>query len=127
MCGLSLVLCFKQNTAYVLRISVWSSDVCSSDLGHYTDQGSYFGAQMPHHRSCRAMISLARIPNAPTDDVRSQLQFPFPGRDTAGNGDQSKRLSLVLVRTRHKKAQNFPINSHQNEIGSPSCRERVCP
>src|SRR3546814_20860977 len=23
---------FKQNTAYVLRISYWSSDVCSSDL-----------------------------------------------------------------------------------------------
>src|SRR3546814_3774090 len=25
-------LCFKQNTAYDMRISDWSSDVCSSDL-----------------------------------------------------------------------------------------------
>src|SRR3546814_7345889 len=25
---------FKQKTAYELRISDWSSDVCSSDLGH---------------------------------------------------------------------------------------------
>src|SRR3546814_13497370 len=25
-------LCFKQNTAYEMRISDWSSDVCSSDL-----------------------------------------------------------------------------------------------
>src|SRR3546814_7931926 len=25
--------CFKQKTAYELRISDWSSDVCSSDLG----------------------------------------------------------------------------------------------
>src|SRR3546814_977607 len=25
---------FKQNTAYELRISYWSSDVCSSDLPH---------------------------------------------------------------------------------------------
>src|SRR3546814_6130264 len=25
--------CFKQKTAYVVRISDWSSDVCSSDLG----------------------------------------------------------------------------------------------
>src|SRR3546814_6958719 len=26
------VLCFKQKTAYEVRISDWSSDVCSSDL-----------------------------------------------------------------------------------------------
>src|SRR3546814_3333287 len=26
------VLCFKQKTAYEMRISDWSSDVCSSDL-----------------------------------------------------------------------------------------------
>src|SRR3546814_10680983 len=29
--------CFKQNTAYVLRISDWSSDVCSSDLAAASD------------------------------------------------------------------------------------------
>src|SRR3546814_4559840 len=28
-----LIFCFKQNTAYEMRISDWSSDVCSSDLG----------------------------------------------------------------------------------------------
>src|SRR3546814_5310016 len=28
---------FKQKTAYELRISDWSSDVCSSDLVNYTD------------------------------------------------------------------------------------------
>src|SRR3546814_11444016 len=27
-----MFFCFKQKTAYVLRISDWSSDVCSSDL-----------------------------------------------------------------------------------------------
>src|SRR3546814_17029416 len=34
MCVLILVLCFffKQKTAYEMRISDWSSDVCSSDL-----------------------------------------------------------------------------------------------
>src|SRR3546814_4584282 len=35
-----LFFCFKQKTAYEMRISDWSSDVCSSDL-----LGS--GAQMP--------------------------------------------------------------------------------
>src|SRR3546814_3255116 len=35
MCWYSVVLlffCFKQKTAYEMRISDWSSDVCSSDL-----------------------------------------------------------------------------------------------
>src|SRR3546814_9259091 len=27
-----LIVCFKQKTAYEMRISDWSSDVCSSDL-----------------------------------------------------------------------------------------------
>src|SRR3546814_6669784 len=30
---LTFVFFFKQKTAYVMRISDWSSDVCSSDLG----------------------------------------------------------------------------------------------
>src|SRR3546814_2673448 len=30
---------FKQKTAYEMRISDWSSDVCSSDLGAGTDRG----------------------------------------------------------------------------------------
>src|SRR3546814_6796744 len=35
MCVLRYVVfcCFKQKTAYEMRISDWSSDVCSSDLG----------------------------------------------------------------------------------------------
>src|SRR3546814_6062517 len=35
MCGFRYVLLFffKQKTAYEMRISDWSSDVCSSDLG----------------------------------------------------------------------------------------------
>src|SRR3546814_3334091 len=31
---LFIVFFFKQKTAYEMRISDWSSDVCSSDLGH---------------------------------------------------------------------------------------------
>src|SRR3546814_10368897 len=32
MCGLHRYFVFKQKTAYEMRISDWSSDVCSSDL-----------------------------------------------------------------------------------------------
>src|SRR3546814_2282694 len=32
LCGLCVFFFFKQKTAYEMRISDWSSDVCSSDL-----------------------------------------------------------------------------------------------
>src|SRR3546814_4548197 len=34
MSSCTMFLFFKQKTAYERRISDWSSDVCSSDLGH---------------------------------------------------------------------------------------------
>src|SRR3546814_7726404 len=34
MCRLCVFFFFKQKTAYEMRISDWSSDVCSSDLHH---------------------------------------------------------------------------------------------
>src|SRR3546814_8000954 len=36
-CGLLSFFFFKQKTAYVMRISDWSSDVCSSDLAGRLD------------------------------------------------------------------------------------------
>src|SRR3546814_532510 len=36
---------FKQNTAYEMRISDWSSDVCSSDLKYSTDWSAFLGAK----------------------------------------------------------------------------------
>src|SRR3546814_6691649 len=45
MCDFVDVVCFKQKTAYEMRISDWSSDVCSSDLfgpgWGYNDVSSY--------------------------------------------------------------------------------------
>src|SRR3546814_3735077 len=38
MCQL-LIFFFKQKTAYEVRISDWSSDVCSSDLGRIIPMG----------------------------------------------------------------------------------------
>src|SRR3546814_4993850 len=56
MCILVLILwhelymvffCFKQKTAYEMRISDWSSDVCSSDLGGHLFGGD--GVFRPWH------------------------------------------------------------------------------
>src|SRR3546814_2374396 len=34
---------FTQKTAYEVRISAWSSDVCSSDLAQIVDHGAHLG------------------------------------------------------------------------------------
>src|SRR3546814_86361 len=41
--SVSFFFFFKQKTAYEMRISDWSSDVCSSDLGHETSYGAVTG------------------------------------------------------------------------------------
>src|SRR3546814_5937300 len=54
---LCVVFFFKQNTAYELRISDWSSDVCSSDLiGLLTMNG------VGHFKSSTAPIEEACLP-----------------------------------------------------------------
>src|SRR3546814_5585597 len=47
-----VIFCFfKQKPAYEMRISDWSSDVCSSDLGTIsTDPGVLLGTPKPHRK-----------------------------------------------------------------------------
>src|SRR3546814_3244426 len=45
---MNLFVFFKQKTAYVLRISDWSSDVCSSDLFNvFSELGEHFLCPQP--------------------------------------------------------------------------------
>src|SRR3546814_4999445 len=75
---------FKQNTAYEMRISDWSSDVCSSDLlgskcGGYAfaEEGS-FGWIASHRRALRslppALLQREEI-TAPRGDIGFAGQF----------------------------------------------------
>src|SRR3546814_9156242 len=53
MCRLSCFFFFKQKTAYEMRISDWSSDVCSSDLEAAAPERLLGGVAPPqgeHHR-----------------------------------------------------------------------------
>src|SRR3546814_19485056 len=77
-----VVLCvffffFKQKTAYEMRISDWSSDVCSSDLAHGVSYAPWFGP-----------CSVGR----PPDSLRFQ-------RGRAADGG-SERLGSPYVRSR---------------------------
>src|SRR3546814_1208325 len=77
---LLVVFFFKQKTAYEMRISDWSSDVCSSDLGaqpdHLRPGAARQGARL-HRRAGRRDAAPARAPEAapgerPPDDRRSE-------------------------------------------------------
>src|SRR3546814_4346271 len=67
---------FKQKTAYEMRISDWSSDVCSSDLStHVTSKRPVFGLAGGVQRSGSLFIGTAYL--SPADraggDERRQL------------------------------------------------------
>src|SRR3546814_12729489 len=59
--GFFIVFFFKQKTAYEMRISDWSSDVCSSDLGGADPEGG--------QRCDRAGGTVRRRPVQPDDQV----------------------------------------------------------
>src|SRR3546814_6119742 len=91
---------FKQKTAYEMRISDWSSDVCSSDLD-------------PHFPISAFSIVLV-YPGADPQEIERQIVQPI--EDAIHTLDDVKEListaddSLGIVR----------------EIGRASCRARVC-
>src|SRR3546814_1587232 len=93
----------KQKTAYEVRISDWSSDVCSSDL----------------------LLVLDRRPLGVTGHgsdhlVEEQLVEPGVGAELGMEGRHEHRALA---------AQDGPpvdLGEHIDEIGRASCRERGC-
>src|SRR3546814_1570768 len=55
-----LVIFFKQKTAYEMRISDWSSDVCSSDLH---DQADVSGGSQARDPVCGMSVDPAKTPH----------------------------------------------------------------
>src|SRR3546814_3654555 len=88
---------FKQKTAYEMRISDWSSDVCSSDLhllaGRYRHTAE-------HHRCGRD-----------------------PERGVGHGGGEPQQL---LDRPGEQRRAPPERGELVGEIGRASCRERVC-
>src|SRR3546814_2653620 len=94
---------FKQKTAYEMRISDWSSDVCSSDLFVTSSELWAFGIQQIHLD--QRTIQLAH-----------HRPFPLPSlcRD-ARKDDLVGQFWCFCV-------ELVPLF----QIGRASCRERVC-
>src|SRR3546814_1882330 len=69
---LVLVFCFKQKTAYEMRISDWSSDVCSSDL-------PIAGHRIANHRPIARLEYVQRQAPARIDQGSREREHGDPG------------------------------------------------
>src|SRR3546814_6723557 len=96
---------FKQKTAYEMRISDWSSDVCSSDLSE---------ARLAVARG-QLETALAQLDTS----LENYLRFVgLPARDL----EQPPALSGLPG----TPAQAVAIAVENNQLGRASGRERVC-
>src|SRR3546814_1243571 len=93
---------FKQKTAYEMRISDWSSDVCSSDLSE-AGLASHFLERHVGQRPARPE-RLDGGPRERLDDARGESQI-LDHRLLERAGEQL---------------------GHADQIGRASCRARVC-
>src|SRR3546814_18354154 len=108
---------FKQKTAYEMRISDWSSDVCSSDLcpglsgPHAAPAGLRFGPGQPayHHRLRRSTAG---------DDHRHAQQYREPARRRS----EERRVGKECVSTcryrwspNHEKQKKIKIQNYNTK------------
>src|SRR3546814_2078602 len=118
-----LVFFFKQKTAYELRISDWSSDVCSSDLQSPAAGRPRDFQRCHHHPQARP------VPDAPTAAqnriaaARAPALAPirFQHRPRARTAKPSPRTKLLRSATLRKAA----IRSHfflPQKVWSPASR-----
>src|SRR3546814_13111228 len=99
---LYIMFFFKQKTAYEMRMSYWSSDVCSSDLDRRrgsqarVSSGSSTVMQKPH-RECRSGTRLACRTGAAVCRA-SRSSFRQPNRDrTQRHSQRTGHRPLISV------------------------------
>src|SRR3546814_9714181 len=96
---------FKQKTAYEMRISDWSSDVCSSDL---TDTALFEN------------ICSQRGATAQSETVRTICRGQYNDRNAKGNSTHARNDQIISLRTR----------SEERRVGKEcvsTCRSRWSP
>src|SRR3546814_10344487 len=104
LCLISVFVFFKQKTAYEMRISDWSSDVCSSDL-----------------------LGTAKVEKARRRDPRTVDRHAVRNdRHRLFEADRRRRGADPADRDR-TAAQPDGAADNKAEIGRESCRDRVCP
>src|SRR3546814_18171139 len=98
---------FKQKTAYEMRISDWSSDVCSSDLPH-GDSAIYFAlARLAQDWSMRVMLI----------DGQGNFGSMDPDDPAAMRYTEARlaKVSNSLLEDLDKDTVDFPPNSEASD------------
>src|SRR3546814_7404236 len=103
-----------------MRISDWSSDLCSSDLAVVRQEKAYPVYDDTYADNVRMM--------------REELEAKYPtlhlvgrnGMHRYNNQDHAMMTAMLTVRNIEAGARIYDIWGVNEEIGRASCRERVC-
>src|SRR3546814_1460081 len=118
------MLCFfKQKTAYELRISDWSSDVCSSDLNQLRLSGA-FNPEVVEAMIDRPVMQIQelggevdRAIKLPADSVGVATELPTPtplnliGWNAASNGLENFSPDAFVAATTAGVAHQYPVTA----------------
>src|SRR3546814_4790461 len=115
-----LVFFFKQKTAYELRISDWSSDVCSSDLGAALSGIAAENLEGGSGITSRTIASLEHGWARDRDRLTSRDVLVVDEAGMIG----TRQLQRVLSEAADAGAKVVLVGDTQ--IGRASCRDRVC-
>src|SRR3546814_14587936 len=114
-----VVFFFKQKTAYEMRISDWSSDVCSSDLTYREMVAAMLAEVRAGRRVCGAFYGhpgvFARVPHKAIAQARAE---GFEAHMEAGVSAEDCLYADLGIDPGEVGCQHY-------EIGRASCRERV--
>src|SRR3546814_5525053 len=118
-CRLAVFFFFKQKTAYEMRISDWSSDVCSSDLIRtWPDRPPNLPPLMAN--------ALAPV-DAAHADFQGNIRFLVPARATRGQEEPVfANIPIDTFALPMDADMRAGFSDLVKEIGRASCRERVC-
>src|SRR3546814_12344986 len=123
---LVLFFFFKQKTAYEMRISDWSSDVCSSDL---TRRKGGTAMSQPFSRFLHP-FEVARHPSLEPEVKRAILASWASDRSAVRNQPglrQPPGARRPIPVDEILAAMHTLDQGHERQIGRESCREMVLP
>src|SRR3546814_766441 len=121
---------FKQKTAYEMRISDWSSDVCSSDLFESEQQDDGVEVQPEHDDDQGADGAVDFVIGAEITDEEGEQHRSDNGQESGEKGTGSKELpytvpgGAVIVQKgdgqQVKSGNNKPAGGLQAELDPPA-------
>src|SRR3546814_4975126 len=121
---------FKQKTAYEMRISDWSSDVCFSDLMNISNTMHHlrYRADAAIGEIERRLIRFSQRNSNYLSHAKDEWAIAFPGDDEmqAQMGEHVLDMVAMFGLEGHSGFSASYARQYIDKIGKASCRERVC-